>query len=93
MVLNKNINFFIVYITFFSLKTKITIYLAQKIQITLLNIELVPKNILIKYLQFANIFSKMSAIELLKHLGINKHTINLKKSKQLPYYKWAYEFN
>lgn len=71
------------------LEVKMLIYLAYKIQITLLVTEKVI--ILIQYLNFANIFSKKSAIKLYKRLKINKHIINLELSKQLSY-KLIYNF-
>lgn len=39
----------------------------------------------VEYLDYTDIFSKKSAIELLKHFDINKHSINLEPNKQPPY--------
>ena len=58
MILNENIKTFIAYIIFFSLKLKILIYLSQKTQIVFLNIKKIYKNILVKYLNFENMFLK-----------------------------------
>ena len=57
------------------------IYLAQIIKIFLLCIEKKSEYVLVKYLDFINIFLKKLIIELLRCLGINKYTINLVKSK------------
>lgn len=66
-----------------SLRSKITIHLARKIQITLL---LAKKFIILtKYLDFAYIFSKKSAEMLSEQIKINEYAIDLEKSYQLPY--------
>ena len=62
-----------------------TIYLAQKIHNILLNVEKILENILAKYLNFAKIFFKKLAIEMLLYSYINEYTINLKIDKQLLY--------
>lgn len=74
---------FIIHISFLGLGSKISIDLAWKAQIALLVVEKVT--ILAKYLNFANVFLEKLAIELLKYLVINKHSINLKSNKQSLY--------
>lgn len=51
------------------MESKITIYLAQKIQISLL----ITKQVTIphKYFKFANVFSKLKTLELLKITNLN----------------------
>lgn len=65
------------------LRAKMSIYLAWKAQIALLLAEkfTIPND----YLEFANVFSKKSAIELPKYFNINKHTIDLEPGKQPSY--------
>ena len=53
--------------------------------ITKLGIKKVFKSVLVKYLDFLDIFFKELAVELLKYLGINKYIIDLKKGNQLLY--------
>ena len=77
------------YITFFSLKIKITIYLGKKTQIISLNIKKILKNVLFKYLNFVDIFSKKLGIKVSKRLGINKYIIDLETSKK-PLYRLIY---
>lgn len=59
------------------------IYPAQNFQITLLMAEKV--NILVKYLDFTNIFLKKLAGKLFKYFDINEYLINLEPEKQPPY--------
>ena len=49
-----------------------TIYFIYKFQITLLNIKKVFINILVKYLEIINIFSKKLLVGLFEYLDINK---------------------
>ena len=79
--LDENVEAFIVYMAFFTLK--ILIYPAQKAQITLL----IAKKVTVpaKYINFANIFSKKLAKILLERTGINEHAIELVDNKQPPY--------
>lgn len=76
-MLNKNIKAFVIDITYW--RAKISIYLAYEAQITLL----LTKNVTIldKYLNFANVFLKKSAIKLSKYCNINENAINLKSNK------------
>lgn len=57
------------------------IYLAQKMQISFLNMKKSFKSILAKYINYANIFLKKLAIKLSKYFNINKYLINLKPDK------------
>lgn len=41
--------------------------------------------VLLKYLNYANIFSEASNAELSKHIGINNYPINLIDDKEPPY--------
>ena len=74
---------FVVHIAFFSLGSRVAIYLAREVQIAVLNIEkvIVPP----EYSDYANIFSENSAAKLPNHTGINDHPIDLVDDKQLPY--------
>lgn len=38
-----------------------------------------------KYLDYANVFSKKSVVELFEQININKHLIDLEPDKQQPY--------
>ena len=58
-----------------------TIYLFYKVEITLLSIKKVLKNILAKYLNVVNVFSKKFTLELLDYLSINEYIIKLKISR------------
>lgn len=69
-----------------------TIYFIYKFQITLLNIKKVFINILVKYLEIINIFSKKLLVGLFEYLDINKQVTELIKAKQL-FYKSIYSFN
>ena len=60
-------------------------YLAQKTQIDLLSIEKLFKNILARYLDFANMFSREFVVKLLEYLSISKYAMNFEENKQLPY--------
>lgn len=68
---------FIVYIAIFV--SEIIIYLAKKAWIVLLIIKKV--SILVKYLDFINIFLKNFNTQLSKYNKINKYIIKLEKSK------------
>lgn len=61
------------------LKTKILIYPVWETQITLILVEEVT--VLAEYLEYANIFSKKSAVELPQRTDIDKHLIKLKPDK------------
>lgn len=65
------------------LRAKISIFLAQKILITLLVARKVI--VLIEYLDFTYIFSKKSSVELFTYSNINKYLIDLEPDKQPPY--------
>ena len=79
MTLDKNVEAFIMHITFFSLNL-IPIYLAQKAQIALLIAEKIK--ILTKYSDFLDVFSKKKALILLKITKWNQYSIKLHKGQQ-----------
>lgn len=66
-----------IYLIYF--KDNILIYLTYKAQMIMLVAEKVI--ILAKYLNYANIFSKKLAAELINCFNINKYIINLKSDK------------
>ena len=75
-MIDKYVEAFIIYVAFFSLRL---IHLALKTQIVL---SLTKKmTILVKYLDFVDIFLKKLTTKLPKYLSINKYTSKLKKSK------------
>ena len=82
-VLNENIEAFVIYVSFLSLGSKMTIYPAQKAQIVLLLAKEVI--VLVKYSDYANVFSKKSAKVLPERTGINEYAIKLEEDKKLPY--------
>ena len=61
------------------------IYLAQILQIILLNIKKIFKNLLIEYLNFIDMFLKKLTTELANELGIVKYVITFKINKHLSY--------
>ena len=73
--MNKNIEAFMIYVSFLSLRFKIIIYPAQKAQILLL----LAKKVIFPtdYLDIANLLLKKLAKVLPKQIGINKHVIKL----------------
>lgn len=73
IALNSNKKGFIIYVAY--LKTKISIYLVYKTQITLFIIKKVA--ILDTYLNFSDIFLKKLAIKLFEYFDINKYLIHL----------------
>ena len=81
--LDKNIEVFVVHVSFLSQESKITIHPAQEAQIA----SLLAKEITVpaKYSDFADVFSKESAEVLPKRTKINEHAIKLEDSKQPPY--------
>ena len=81
--LDKNIEAFMVYVSFLSLGSKMIIHPAREAQIAL---QLAKKvTVLAESSDFANIFSKELAKVLPKYTGINKHSIELEDGKQLLY--------
>ena len=83
IMLNEYIKVFMVHMSFLSLRSKITIYTAWKITITLLLVE--KSIILAEYADFVNVFLKESIKVLSERTGINKHAIELEDDKQPPY--------
>ena len=83
VVFDENIKALMVYISFLSLRLRMIIHLAKKVQIALLLAEkvIIPA----KYLDFADVFLKELANILTKQTGVNKHAIELIKGKQQPY--------
>ena len=60
-----------------------TIYPVRKAQMALLLAKKV--NVLVKYSDFVDVFSKKSANLLPEQIGVNEHIIELEKGKQSPY--------
>ena len=56
IILNKNVNTYIIYILSLNFKIEIIIYLIQKVSIISKSFKEVFKNILAKYLDFVNVF-------------------------------------
>ena len=79
--MDKNIKAFVVHVS--SLGSKMTIHPAKEAQLALLLAKKVT--ILVKYSDFANVFSEELANILRKQTGVNKHAIKLEGGKQLPY--------
>lgn len=72
---------FIVHIAFLASSN---IYLFHKAKIAFLITDEVSIIVLVKYVDFVNIFSLTLVIELPEHTGINNHSINVVKGQQLP---------
>ena len=79
--LDENVKAFVVHVAFVT--SKMSIYLAQKVQIALLIVEKV--NVPAEYSDFADVFSKESAEVLPKHIKINKYAIKLENKKHPSY--------
>lgn len=77
VALNKNIEAFIVHILSFNSRSKYLIYLVKKIQIVLFFTKKVK--ILIKYLNFSNIFLEKKVLKLVNITDLNQYTIKLEK--------------
>ena len=75
--MNKNIEAFVVYLSF--LRLKITIYLPKKAHIALLLAKKVI--VLAKYLDFIDVFFQKLANLLLEQTRANKYAIKLEKGK------------
>ena len=72
-----------VYVSFLSLGSGMTIHPAQKAQIALLLTKEIT--VPVKYSDFADVFSKKAAKVLPVRIGIHKHVIELEDGKQSPY--------
>ena len=91
-VLDANSKMFIVYVAIWEQK-KISIYSKRQNQIETQNkaqlgallFDKTPTKILAKYFDYSNIFLAKNAIEFLENIKINKHTLKLKKNKQLSF--------
>ena len=80
-VLDENVEAFIVYVS--SLGSKISIYLARKAQLALLQTKKVT--VPTEYLDFTDIFSEKSANVFFEQTGANEYAIELEEGKQPPY--------
>ena len=80
--IDENVEAFVIYITSLSLNL-MPIHPAQEAQIALLVIKKVQ--ILFKYSDFSNGFSKEKTSILLEASNLNQHAIELEKSQQPPY--------
>lgn len=58
---------------------------SRRAQIALLIANKVLVEVLGKFIEYIDVFSKEVATKLLKHIEINNHSIDLKKDKQLLY--------
>ena len=85
--LDKNIEPFVVHISFLSLRLKMMIYPAQDAQIALLLAKKVT--VPVEYADFADVFLNKLTKVLPKRIKINKQVIELKEYKQ-PSYKPIY---
>ena len=81
--LDDNIEVCVLYISFLSLRSRMTIHLIKKAQIILLLAKKIT--ILAKYLDFADVFLKESSNVLPEQTGANKYAIQLEQGKQPPY--------
>lgn len=78
---------FVVYVAFIT--SEMAIHVARQVQIAFFKAEEAPISILVKYLDFNNVFSKKFAGVLPKHTKIKTHAIDLKEGKQ-PSYGFIY---
>ena len=82
-MLDENIEAFVIYVNFLSLRSKMTIYPAWETQILLLLAKKVT--VLAQYSNSADVFSKKLAKVLAKCTGISMYAIKQKDDKQPPY--------
>lgn len=78
-MLDKNIEFFVIYMSSLSLRSKIIIHPTQKAQIALLLTKKVTNSA--KFTDFASIFLKKLVEVLPKRVKINKYAIKLEDIK------------
>lgn len=76
--LDKNVETFVIHVA--SLTSKILKHPAWEAQITLMVVK--KATVLIKYLDYSNVFSEKSAAKLPKQTDINKYVIKLESGKQ-----------
>ena len=68
---------FIVYITTFSVNLNDEMHFLKRAKIAYLKVDEASTKVSSKYANFADVFSPKLAVELVKHIGINNHTIEL----------------
>lgn len=78
---------FIIYVTYFANFNNI--YLFCRVQIASLKVNKTPITIFPEYSNLIDIFSPKLVVELLKHIGINNHAINIVNGNQ-PLYGLIY---
>ena len=78
-MLEKNIEIFVIYISFLSLILKMTIHLTKKVQIALIFAKKVTVSV--KPSDFANLFFEMTTNVFLEQIRANKHVIKREKGK------------
>ena len=84
--LNENFEIFMIYVaTLKALLLGIIIHPLREAQIVALKQNKAPTKVLLKYSNFADVFSKEKVLVLLEQTNLNKHTIKLKNDKQLLY--------
>ena len=81
--LNADNEIFVMHVAALAKLTTMPIYPSRQAQVATLIRE--KTGIPTKYSDFSNVFSSHSAAELLEHIGIYDHPINLLDDKQLPY--------
>ncbi len=68
---------FIIYVATFSINLDDKMHFSKKAQIVYLKADEVLTKVLSKYIDFADVFLPILAVELFKHKKINNHTIKL----------------
>ena len=81
--LNADNEIFMVYVAALAEPMTMPIYYSHQAQVATLTSK--ETGILVEYSDFSNVISSDSAAELLEHIGINDHPINLLDNKQPPY--------
>lgn len=64
---------------------ELTIHALRTVQIAALKQNKVPTKVVVKYLEFSNVFLAEKTLLLLEQTELNNQAIKLKNNKQLPY--------
>lgn len=92
IVLNKNMESLVVYVSALEAIEEPVIYLFQVAQVAILQYNKTSTKILVKYAKYANFFFCNLVIKFPKNTSINKYAIKLVKSKHL-FYEFIYIFS
>lgn len=89
-VFNRNSEIFVIHVV--ALEAEVLIYLSQAAEIATPMQDKAPTKILVKYIEYVDVFSFDLVLELSKNTGINEHVIELVEGKQ-PLYGFIYAYS